>query len=94
MKTILLFLIPLIYSCSKDNCEQCTRVWKYKTYVLTYSTPSQVTEYEGATEKFTACGKDMIEAEEQIRTTYSKTPVPNQPNKWNVVEGTGTCNCN
>lgn len=92
MKTILLILLSIIfYSC--DKCESCTRTWKYKTYTLTGTTISNVQEYDGGTEKFSACGNDMIEAEEKGQTTYSKTPVPNYNNKWSVIEGTGTCDC-
>lgn len=95
MKTILLVLLSIIfYSCDKDNCQQCTRTWKYKSYTLTGTTTTNVQEFDGGTENFTACGDDMIEAEEKIQTTYTKVPVPNYTNKWNVTEGTGACNCN
>lgn len=94
MKTILLILISIIfYSCDKDNCESCTRTWQYKTYTLTGTAISNVDEFDGGTEKFTACGDDMIEAEEKLQTTYSKVPVPNYTNRWSVIEGTGNCNC-
>lgn len=95
MKTILLLLCIFLCSCSKDACEKCTRVWKYKSYTL-LSTGAQtdIVNYEGGEESFTACGEDMIEAEEKGRTSYAKVPVPNYTNKWTVVEGTGTCECN
>lgn len=81
-------------SCGKDNCQSCTRTWKYKSYTL-LSTGAQtsIVYYDGGTESFKACGDDMIKAEEQTKTTYAKTPVPNYTNKWSVIEGTGTCDC-
>lgn len=95
MKTFLLILSVFLISCDKDKCESCTRTWKYKSYTL-LSTGAQtdIVNYDGGTEKFTACGEDMIKAEEQTQTIYSKVPVPNYSNKWSVIEGTGTCNCN
>lgn len=94
MKTILLLLCIFLFSCGKDNCESCTRTWKYKSYIL-LSTGAQtdIQNYDGGEEKFTACGDAMIEAEEQVQTTYARVPVPNYTNKWAVTEGTGTCNC-
>lgn len=96
MKVILFCCIAVLGSCSKDDCEKCTRTWKYKTYVVdSYNTQTgNATTYDGGTETFYACGDEMIEAEEKGRTSYAKTPVPNYSNRWNVVEGTGTCNCN
>lgn len=96
MKTFLLILsTALFYSCDKDNCQSCTRTWTYKSYIL-LSTGGQtsVTNYDGGTETFTACGEDMIEAEEKIQTTYAKVPVTGYTNRWSVAEGTGTCDCN
>lgn len=94
MRTFLLLISIALFSCDKDECQQCTRTWKYKSYTL-LSTGAQtdIVNYDGGTEKFTACGEDMIEAEERLHTTYSKTPVPNYTNKWSVVEGTGNCDC-
>jgi len=95
MKTILFLLSIFLFSCSKDDCEQCTRTWHYRSYTAVGTTVvSSVVEYDGGTEVFYACGEEMIEAEEKGRTTYSKTLVTGYNNKWNVIEGTGTCNCN
>lgn len=95
MKPLLtILLMSVLWSCSKDDCEQCTRTWQYKSYTLTGTNGhSNIQEYDGGKETFAACGDDMIEAEEQTRTSYTKNPVPNETNKWIVVEGTGTCNC-
>lgn len=93
MKTILLLFCIFLFSCGKDNCETCTRTWHYKSYTLTGTTISDIKEYDGGTETFSACGKDMIEAEEKVKTTYAKVPVTGYTNKWTVAEGTGTCDC-
>lgn len=97
MKTILLILSTALFiSCDKDNCQSCTRTWTYKSYILlsTGVQTNSVTTYGGSTETFTACGDDMIEAEEKTQTTYSKVLVPSYTNRWSVAEGTGTCDCN
>lgn len=94
MKTILLLISIFLFSCDKDNCESCTRTWSYRSYTLLSSgTQTDVQNYDGGKETFTACGDDMIKAEEKIQTTYTKILVPNYTNKWYVTEGTGTCNC-
>lgn len=96
MKTTLLILcIAFLYACDKDKCEQCTRTWKYKSYTQYQNgNTSAATTFDGGTENFTACGKDMIEAEEKNRTVYTKVPNPSYANAYNITEGTGTCNCN
>jgi hypothetical protein len=95
-KSIILLILSIVLfaSCGKDNCEKCTRTWRYTSYTLTGTTKSNVQTFDGGTEDFYACGDDMIEAEEKGKTSYSKTPVPNYNNRWNVIEGNGTCNCN
>lgn len=94
MKTILLLLCITLYGCDKDNCESCTRTWTYKSYTRYQNgNTSAATQYNGGRENFTACGDDMIEAEEKTQTTYSEVPNPNYTNAFTVTEGTGTCNC-
>lgn len=96
MKTFLLILSTALFiSCDKDNCQSCTRTWTYKSYTqYANGNISSVTQSDGGTEKFSACGDDMIEAEEKTQTTYSKVLVPSYTNRWSVAEGTGTCDCN
>lgn len=94
MKTIFIStIVLLLFSCSKDDCEKCTQTWKYTTYINTGNhTNSNYSYYDGVTETFYACGEDAIDAAEKGATTYSKTPIPNS-NKWSIVEGAGTCDC-
>lgn len=95
MKIILFPLcIVLFYSCDKSDCQTCTRTWHYKSYTqLANGNTTSVSEYDGGSETFTACGKDMIEAEEKGKTTYGKVPHPNYAGGFIITEGTGTYNC-
>lgn len=96
MKIFLLILSTAIFiSCDKDNCQSCTRTWTYKSYTqYANGNISSVAQSDGGTEKFSACGDDMIEAEEKIQTTYAKVPHPNYAGGYIISEGTGTCTCN
>lgn len=93
----ILFALPLLFlfSCSKDECQDCTRTWTYTSYELTSTGAHTGTKtFDGGYEKFVACGDAMIEAEEKTQTRYAKVAVPNYTNRWAVTEGTGTCDCN
>lgn len=96
MKRIIpLFVIVTFISCSKDDCEKCTRTWHYKTYtLLANGNTTSISEFDGGTDTFYACGEAMIDAEEKGRTSVGKVPHPNYAGGFIITEGTGTCNCN
>ena len=93
-----LLIFISILSCSKNNCEKCTRTWTYTSYKRTSSgtTINASTMNYSSTETFYACGTADIKAAEYPATSHTETPItdPQYGKVTLVVDGGASCSCN